>query len=112
MLFGCIHSPDFPVQAAIRHDAPAIFNTSPVVILDGSDSALSLFGSNHLVGIYSTGIATSRSRFCFYFLCECSFDLGHLGGRVETCGAYFAGSFDLLVFRCKDVLGRDGFLVP
>jgi protein ImuB len=38
MLFGCIYIPDFPVQAAIRHESGVIFKTSPVIVLDGADS--------------------------------------------------------------------------
>lgn len=46
MLFGCIHIPDFPVQAAVRHESGNNFVTSPVVVLDGPDSRQKVFACN------------------------------------------------------------------
>src|SRR5262245_48430992 len=42
MLFGCIHIPDFPVQAALRAEA-SMFKADPVAVLDGPESLLKVF---------------------------------------------------------------------
>jgi protein ImuB len=41
-MFGCIHVPDFPVQAALLHESKAI----PVALLDGPESLLKVVGCN------------------------------------------------------------------
>jgi protein ImuB len=49
MLFGCIHVPDFPVQASLRAsqgEAEALFQTAAVVVLDGPESLLKVFACN------------------------------------------------------------------
>lgn len=47
MLFGSIHLPDFPVQAAIRHER-VDFKSTPVVVLDGPDSRQNVFVCNEV----------------------------------------------------------------
>lgn len=44
MLFGCIHVPDFPVQAALREES----NAAPVALLDGPESLLKVVACNDL----------------------------------------------------------------
>lgn len=46
MLFGSIHLPDFPVQAAIRHENAKFFKSTPVVVLDGPNSQQRVFACN------------------------------------------------------------------
>ncbi len=48
MLFGCIHIPDFPVQASLRADAEArvSFQNDAVAVLDGPESLLKVFACN------------------------------------------------------------------
>jgi protein ImuB len=47
MLFGCIHVPDFPVQAALRAgSAPASFKNDCIAVLDGPESLLKIFSCN------------------------------------------------------------------
>jgi protein ImuB len=49
MLFGCIHVPDFPVQAALCHES--LFHElkkQPVALLDGPDSLLKVVACNDL----------------------------------------------------------------
>src|SRR5579859_4364493 len=45
MLFGCIHAPDFQVQAALQ-DSPASFRSEAVAVLDGPDSLLKVIACN------------------------------------------------------------------
>lgn len=45
MLFGCIHAPDFPVQAALRTES-LCHGEVPVAVLDGPDSLLKVFACN------------------------------------------------------------------
>ena len=48
MLFGCIHVPDFPVQASLR-TGPATgisFPFDPIAVLDGPESLLKVFACN------------------------------------------------------------------
>ncbi|HKT49683.1 MAG TPA: hypothetical protein VJV96_05280, partial [Candidatus Angelobacter sp.] len=60
MLFGCIHIPDFSVQAALRHESAHIFKTSPVVVLDGPDSRQKVFACNDVAR--RAGIATGTTK--------------------------------------------------
>jgi len=48
MLFGCIHVPDFPVQASLRAEPSAgiSFRTDPIAMLEGPESLLKVFSSN------------------------------------------------------------------
>jgi protein ImuB len=47
MLFGCIHVPDFPVQASLRtNQDEASFQTVAVAVLDGPESLLKVFACN------------------------------------------------------------------
>jgi protein ImuB len=48
MLFGCIHVPDFPVQAALRAEPAASisFQVDPIAVLDGPESLLKVFACN------------------------------------------------------------------
>jgi protein ImuB len=47
MLFGCIHVPDFPVQASLRaNQAETSFQTAAVAVLEGSESLLKVFACN------------------------------------------------------------------
>ena len=46
MLFGCIHVPDFPVQAALRVDSKASFKADAVAVMDGPESQLKVFACN------------------------------------------------------------------
>jgi protein ImuB len=48
MLFGCIHVPDFPVQAALRAEPAAgfSFRDNPIAVLDGPESLLKIFSCN------------------------------------------------------------------
>jgi protein ImuB len=48
MLFGSIHAPDFPVQAALCADAEkrVLFSTDAVAVLDGPESLLKVFACN------------------------------------------------------------------
>jgi protein ImuB len=48
MLFACIHTPDFPVQASLRTgSAPGIsFQFDPIAVLDGPESLLKVFACN------------------------------------------------------------------
>jgi len=41
-MFGCIHVPDFPVQAALLHESKAI----PAALLDGPESMLKVVACN------------------------------------------------------------------
>ena len=48
MLFGCIHVPDFPVQASLCAE-PTIgisFQADPIAVLDGPESSLKVFACN------------------------------------------------------------------
>jgi protein ImuB len=65
MLFGCIHSPDFPVQAAIRHYGPAIFKSSPVVIVDGPDSRQKVFACNDVARDKGIAIGMTKAQLQF-----------------------------------------------
>lgn len=62
MLFGCIHLRDFPVQAAIRHDDPAILTTHPIVILDGPDAQQKVFACNDLARHKGISIGTTKAQ--------------------------------------------------
>ena len=48
MLFGCIHVPDFPVQASLRAEPAAgiSFKANPIAVLDGPESLLKVFACN------------------------------------------------------------------
>src|SRR5580765_6273318 len=47
MLFGCIHVPDFPVQAALCYESFCFESkTQPVALLDGPDSLLKVVACN------------------------------------------------------------------
>ena len=48
MLFGCIHVPDFPVQAALRveMELPVSFKKNAVAVLDGPESLLKIYSCN------------------------------------------------------------------
>jgi protein ImuB len=48
MFFGCIHVPDFPVQASLRAEPTAeiSFQTDPIAVLDGPESLLKIFSCN------------------------------------------------------------------
>src|SRR5579883_1483645 len=45
MLFGCIHAPNFVLQAAIRHEDRKLAK-QPVAVLDGPDSVLRVIALN------------------------------------------------------------------
>src|SRR5215471_11295552 len=48
MLFGCIHVPDFPVQASLRSESATgiSFQLDPIAVLDGPESLLKVFACN------------------------------------------------------------------
>src|SRR5215472_12500589 len=48
MLFGCIHVPDFPVQASLRAEVATgiSFQLDPIAVLDGPESLLKVFACN------------------------------------------------------------------
>jgi protein ImuB len=46
MLFGCIHVPDFPVQAALRLDPAARYRENAYAVMDGPESLLKIFACN------------------------------------------------------------------
>ena len=48
MLFGCIHVPDFPVQASLRAEVATgiSFKLDPIAVLDGPESLLKVFACN------------------------------------------------------------------
>ncbi|HSK44708.1 MAG TPA: DNA polymerase Y family protein [Candidatus Binatia bacterium] len=72
-LFGCIHLPDFPVQAALRSQAllsldevRTSFRTVPVAVLDGPDSLLKVAACNkraRKLGIW-TGMTKLQAEAC------------------------------------------------
>lgn len=62
MLFGCIYIPDFPVQAAIRHESGDIFKTCPVVLLDGPDSRQKVFACNDVARHEGIAIGTTKAQ--------------------------------------------------
>ncbi|HET9790351.1 MAG TPA: DNA polymerase Y family protein [Candidatus Angelobacter sp.] len=46
MSFGCVHVPDFAVQAVLRFDRAVSFKNDAVAVLDGPESLLKVFCSN------------------------------------------------------------------
>ncbi|HEV7676531.1 MAG TPA: DNA polymerase Y family protein [Candidatus Angelobacter sp.] len=61
-MFGCIHIPDFPVQAALLREPKAI----PVALLDGPESLLKVVACNssaRSAGIF-TGMTKSQAEIC------------------------------------------------
>jgi protein ImuB len=61
-MFGCIHVPDFPVQAALLRES----KTLPVALLDGPDSLLKVVACNALarsVGV-SIGMTKPQAEIC------------------------------------------------
>src|SRR5215472_5235413 len=48
MLFGCIHTPDFPVQASLRTEVATeiSFQLDPIAVLDGPESLLKVVACN------------------------------------------------------------------
>lgn len=46
MLFGCVHIPDFPVQALLRVETAISFKADAVAVLDGPASQLKVFSCN------------------------------------------------------------------
>lgn len=62
MLFGCIHIPDFPVQAALRHESADIFRTRPVVLLDGPGSRQKVFACNDVARREGIAIGTTKAQ--------------------------------------------------
>src|SRR5579859_2643768 len=59
MLFGCIHAPDFQVQAALQ-DSPASFRAEAVAVLDGPDSLLKVVGGNDLARTAGVSIGMTK----------------------------------------------------
>lgn len=55
-MFGCIHVPDFPVQAALLRDSKAL----PVALLDGPDSLLKVVACN--APARSTGVVVGMTK--------------------------------------------------
>lgn len=62
MLFGCLHIPDFSVQAAIRHESGDIFKTGPVVLLDGPDSRQKVFACNDVARREGIAIGMTKAQ--------------------------------------------------
>lgn len=67
-LFGCIHLPDFPVQAALRSlaslspdEVRVYFRTVPIAVLDGPDRLLKVSACNERAG--KLGIRTGMTQF-------------------------------------------------
>jgi hypothetical protein len=62
MLFGCIHVPDFSVQASLcAEPAPGIsFQADPIAVLDGPESLLKVSACNECAR--SAGIALGMTK--------------------------------------------------
>jgi protein ImuB len=61
-LFGCIHVPDFPVQAALRHESKVV----PAALFDGSESLLKIVACNKTArsaGVY-VGMSKLQAEVC------------------------------------------------
>lgn len=56
MLFGCIHVPDFPVQAALRHTC----KSQPLALLDGPESLLKVAACNRAA--HQAGVAIGMTK--------------------------------------------------
>src|SRR5579883_3062426 len=65
MLFGCIHIPNFLLQAAIRHEDHQL-TLQPVAILDGPDSMLRVVAANHVAEKYGIeiGMGLQQAELC------------------------------------------------
>src|SRR5215471_10528697 len=59
MLFGCIHAPDFLVQAALRRN-PASFLSQAAAILDGPESLLKVIACNELARAAGVAIGMTK----------------------------------------------------